>query len=570
MLERRLAVGLLVPVLAVAAAGRGPDLAVPGVSALPARVSAGELVRVSDTVRNLGTTRAARSRVEYRLVGPAGRTRVLARRAVPALAPGRASRGAARLTVPSGAPAGSYRVLVCVHGAPERNERNNCGESMPSPRIGARPADPIAATSARFTFSHRWRGVRFDCRLDGGRPVRCANRVTYRGLADGGHRFRLTASRGEQRATIVHRWTVDTTPPPAPSIDEAPAAASPESSARFAFSDAEPGVRFSCRLEDGPAAPCSNPVEYGGLADGAHRFTVAAADAAGNSGTTTHEWRIRLRPDAETGPVVTLQPTSATVSGTVTPNGRPTSFFVEYGTATSYGLRSATALAGSTPAAVSVQALLSGLVPATTYHYRVVATTCGGCAAGTSRGDDRMLTTPPAGTYQNPVFGGLPDPMGLHDLGDFYSYGTGDLFPVLHSTDLVHWTTVGTAMTTPARVGPADRGVEPVGAERPASRRRVPRHDVDRLLLHVLHGPQRVVVTGRELHRRRHLADPRRPVHGRRHPHRSSAAAPSVAATPPATATSTRRHSSTPPTARPTSTCPPATTPPAPGAERCP
>jgi beta-xylosidase len=50
--------------------------------------------------------------------------------------------------------------------------------------------------------------------------------------------------------------------------------------------------------------------------------------------------------------------------------------------------------------------------------------------------------------YRNPVYGGLPDPMCLHDLGDFYAYGTGDLFPVLHSTDLVHWTKVGTAMTS--------------------------------------------------------------------------------------------------------------------------
>jgi beta-xylosidase len=59
----------------------------------------------------------------------------------------------------------------------------------------------------------------------------------------------------------------------------------------------------------------------------------------------------------------------------------------------------------------------------------------------------RTLTTPPAGTYQNPVYGGLADPMSLRDLGDFYTYGTGNLFPVLHSTDLVHWTRIGTAMT---------------------------------------------------------------------------------------------------------------------------
>lgn len=533
-LERRLAVGLLVPALVAAPAGSGPDLAVRDVSAS----RAGERVSVTDTVRNLGTGRAARSRVEYRLLGTAGRTRVLAGRAVPALAPGQVSRGAARLTLPSGLSAASYRVLACVDAAGrvrESNERNNCGESMPPPRIGARPADPTAAPTARFTFSHA-RGVRFDCRLDDAAPARCASPVTYNGLAGGDHRFSVTASRGARRLgrTVVYRWTIDTTappaptvssgpnalsnrrdatfrfadrdgeatfrcrldgaparpctspqryagplpdgghtfavaardragnqsaprtvtwtvdatPPPAPSIDEAPEATSPDKSARFAFSDVEPGVRFSCLLDAGLAVPCSSPVEYGELADGAHRFTVVASDAAGNSGTTARAWRVMLRPGAETGPVVTLQPTSATVSATVTPNGRPTSLFVEYGMTTSYGLRSTAASAGSTPAAVPVQALLSGLTPATTYHYRVVATTCGDCGAGTSRGADRMLTTPPSGTYQNPVYGGLADPMSLHDLGDFYSYGTGDLFPVLHSTDLVHWAKVGTAMSS--------------------------------------------------------------------------------------------------------------------------
>ena len=94
MPSRHFAIGLLVPLLALAAPGRA-DLTVSGVSA----TRTGERVLVSDTVRNLGTQRTPRTRVEYRLVGPGGRTRVLARRAVPSLAPGRASRGTARMTV---------------------------------------------------------------------------------------------------------------------------------------------------------------------------------------------------------------------------------------------------------------------------------------------------------------------------------------------------------------------------------------------------------------------------------------------------------------------------------------
>jgi Glycosyl hydrolases family 43 len=426
--------------------------------------------------------------------------------------------------------------LACVDAARrvrERDEANNCGESMPPPEIGVRPSDPTAATAAQFAFSHPWRGVRWHCRLDDGAPAACTSPRTYLRLAEGDHRFSVTASRGARRlrATTVYRWTIDTTAPPppmvssrpadlsnrrdaafafadrdaeatflcrlgvtparpctspqrytlgdgaytfavvavdpagnasaprsldwtidatappTPSIDEAPEAASGDTSARLAFSDGEAGVRFSCRLDDGPSEACTSPVEYRDLSDGSHEFTVAARDAAGNAASAARAWTIRLRPGAATGPPVTVQPTSATVSGTVTPNGKATSYFVEYGPGTSYDLRSAVASAGSQAVDVPVQALLTGLLPDTPYHYRVVATTCGGCAAGTSRGADATLITPPPATYTNPVYGGLPDPMGLHDLGDFYTYGTGELFPVLHSTDLVHWTQVGTALS---------------------------------------------------------------------------------------------------------------------------
>lgn len=494
MLDQLLTAGLLL-------LGAGAQLEVRDVAV----TRSGERVRVTNTVSNAGTVRTRASRVDYRIAG-----RVVATRRVRSLAPGATAHATVRLT-------GVSSVAVCIQG--------NCTRSLAPPVIGSRPADPTAATSARFAFTHPSRGVRFDCRLDDRAPVRCVSPVRYRGLAEGDHRFSVTASRGRLSATIIERWTIDTTAPPAPTLSSRPdalsnrreaefrftdrdaeagfrcrvdagpqhACSSPATYAladgahtfaveardtagnvsgaspvtwtidatpppapvfdevpapgggRFAFSDAEPGVRFSCALDDGPQAACSSPVEYDDLADGPHRLTVTARDAAGNTRAVEHTWTVRRRPGAATGPPVTVQPTSATVSGVVTPNGQATSFFVEYGPG--YGMRSAVASAGSAPVDVPVQALLTGLAPSTTYHYRLVATTCGGCAAGTSRGADGTLTTPPRATYQNPVYGGLADPMGLRDVGDFYAYGTGDLFPVLHSTDLVHWTKVGTAMT---------------------------------------------------------------------------------------------------------------------------
>jgi beta-xylosidase len=52
-----------------------------------------------------------------------------------------------------------------------------------------------------------------------------------------------------------------------------------------------------------------------------------------------------------------------------------------------------------------------------------------------------------AATYTNPVGGTFPDPMAALTGADYYAYGTGDNFPILHSTDLVHWSSAGTAFT---------------------------------------------------------------------------------------------------------------------------
>ena len=98
---------------------------------------------------------------------------------------------------------------------------------------------------------------------------------------------------------------------------------------------------------------------------------------------------VAAAPTAITGPVGSVGPTSATVSGTVNPGGQATTWHVEYGTSTSYGSQSASASVGSGSANVAVSRSLSGLAAGTTYHYRVVATN----GAGTSRGADGIFTT---------------------------------------------------------------------------------------------------------------------------------------------------------------------------------
>lgn len=116
---------------------------------------------------------------------------------------------------------------------------------------------------------------------------------------------------------------------------------------------------------------------------------LAVAVAVPASAQTTNP----LPPIAVTSAATNVALTSATVPGTVDANGSPTTWYVEYGTTTAYGLKTAERDAGDGLAPVAISAALTGLTSATTYHFRVVATN----AAGIGRGADRTLrtTTPP-------------------------------------------------------------------------------------------------------------------------------------------------------------------------------
>jgi hypothetical protein len=94
-------------------------------------------------------------------------------------------------------------------------------------------------------------------------------------------------------------------------------------------------------------------------------------------------------PIATTGTATDLGASTATVTGSVDPQGNATTYHFEYGTSSSYGLQSEEHDAGSGTGAVAVQAALTGLTADTTYHYRVVATN----PAGVDRGSDITLKT---------------------------------------------------------------------------------------------------------------------------------------------------------------------------------
>ena len=99
-------------------------------------------------------------------------------------------------------------------------------------------------------------------------------------------------------------------------------------------------------------------------------------------------------PSVTTGGASGVSPNAATVSGSLNPNGRVTTWFFQYGRTKSYGNRTTALDAGSGTRRVSVSSQLTNLQGKTTYHYRLVATN----SSGTTRGTDRTFKTPEAPT----------------------------------------------------------------------------------------------------------------------------------------------------------------------------
>jgi hypothetical protein len=120
-----------------------------------------------------------------------------------------------------------------------------------------------------------------------------------------------------------------------------------------------------------------------------YHYRLVAANASGTSVGGDRAFSTSGPPTVRTDPARDVSGTTATPTGAVDPRGRRTTWYFEYGTTTRYGARTATQDAGSGFGARSVTAAISNLRPATTYHFRLVASS----DAGTSRGADLAFTT---------------------------------------------------------------------------------------------------------------------------------------------------------------------------------
>jgi PKD domain-containing protein len=161
----------------------------------------------------------------------------------------------------------------------------------------------------------------------------------------------------------------------------------------------------------------SGPFSVGGThiyaAPGSYQVTVSISDVGGSAATATGSAAVAApAPPPPAPPALTsgapsvMSTTSAAFTATVNPEGLATNVVFEYGpqlpdTTFTYSSTTPSQSAGSDFSSHTVSAMVTGLLPNTIYHVRVIATN----SAGTTTGPDQTLHTPADPPPPPPVLG---------------------------------------------------------------------------------------------------------------------------------------------------------------------
>ncbi len=110
-----------------------------------------------------------------------------------------------------------------------------------------------------------------------------------------------------------------------------------------------------------------------------YHYRLVAINSGGTSYGSDKTFLTLTFIAAGAGPTVTTESatsvtdSSAALNGTVNPEGISTTYYFQYGTTTNYGAITSGTSAGEGESTISASALLTGLSPNTTFHYRLVA-----------------------------------------------------------------------------------------------------------------------------------------------------------------------------------------------------
>jgi hypothetical protein len=128
-----------------------------------------------------------------------------------------------------------------------------------------------------------------------------------------------------------------------------------------------------------------------------YHFRVLAADNFNFDNPVQGADQTFVTAPAAGGGATGMSTRRATLTGTINPHGVATSYHFSYGPTTAYGARTAEIDAGSGDADQQVSREVAGLLPDTTYHVQVVATSSDGVVRN---GADGLFRTAPAPTAE--------------------------------------------------------------------------------------------------------------------------------------------------------------------------
>jgi hypothetical protein len=178
----------------------------------------------------------------------------------------------------------------------------------PDPPTLTGPSGPTTATSAEFTFSAE-PDARFECRLDAESSAACTSPTSFSALSESTHSFAVVAidRAGNRSEPATRSWTVDHTAPAPPVIADPAEDAWLATPAFDVGGSAEPGATITLFAGTDPRGSATATatgawtIALTAVADGTHRYTARATDAAGNaSGSPERTVRVDTDPPETT------------------------------------------------------------------------------------------------------------------------------------------------------------------------------------------------------------------------------------------------------------------------------
>jgi hypothetical protein len=210
-------------------------------------------------------------------------------------------------------------------------------------------------------------------------------------------------------------------------------------------------VEYGLEPTYGSSVPCSGtlPASGGGdvtasisglTTEAVYHFRILATNANGTTRTIDSTFVPHAVADVQALPATNITRTSATLNGSFSGNGEPTTYHFDWGTSTSYGNSTPESAPTSATGTVAATADLSSLdvyrEDSPPYHFRLVATN----GAGTTYGPDMTFhtlppdlpeisgeaateVTPGSATLNAEINPGLGDTIYLFEYGTGQSYG---------------------------------------------------------------------------------------------------------------------------------------------------